>query len=176
MSSEKEPKGSVQTVLGKKLKLFCDGAGGVKQIAEALGIKPQQLQKYVRGAQKPGSDVLAGLKSQGCNISWLVDDQEPIGFQQKSLITPQSARKAGSFSRLAVGTAQRILRLPIEEISAQIDASPEEMQWWAEGSAAPSLRQLSQLFNMVVIAGAARCGGDVTPEAIPDLLQANSGR
>jgi transcriptional regulator with XRE-family HTH domain len=175
MSSEKEPMGSVQTVLGKKLKLFCDGAGGVKQIAEAIGIKPQQLQKYVRGAQKPGSDVLAGLKSQGCNISWLVDDQEPIGFQHESLITSQSARKTGAFSRLAVGAAQRILRLPIEEISAQIDSSPEEMMRWASGKAEPSFQQLAQLFNMVSIAGSARCG-DFTPDANPDLLQVNYGR
>lgn len=150
--------------------------GTMKAFAKALGMTAPALQGYLNGSRTPGKRVLAKLSDLGFDLSKL-DNSPNEEFRGVVGVRPSVRKREEVGSpRLAIGAAQRILRLPIEEISAQIDASPEEMQSWAAGSAAPSSRQLSQLFNLVAIAGAARCGGDVTPEAIPDLLQANSGR
>lgn len=154
MSSENEPISSCKAVLGKKLRLFCEGKSSVKDVAEALKIKPQQLQKYVRGEQRPGSEVLAGLKRLGCDVGWLVDDEEPIGFSARPTVA--SLANNDPVTPLAFPAAQALLGLPLETYAPQLEATPHQVNAWAEGIAFPTIQQLALLFNLVVVAGVAR--------------------
>ncbi len=42
------------------------------EIAEALGITPQALQKYLNGERLPMPDMLEKIGEMGCNINWLI--------------------------------------------------------------------------------------------------------
>ena len=50
--------------------------GSVKTFAEALGMKPPTLQVYLRGISEPGANILRKLKNLGCDINWLLSEEE----------------------------------------------------------------------------------------------------
>lgn len=67
-------------MFGEKIKTFGKTQfGSVKALAEAMGMLPQQLSTYISEVKKPGFDVLAKLKGLGCDMNWLIDDNNPIG-------------------------------------------------------------------------------------------------
>lgn len=66
--------------IGDKIRVFAENKGiTLAQLAELLGMKPQSLQVYVSGKSNPGSEILMKLKNLGCDINWLLseDDKPP---------------------------------------------------------------------------------------------------
>jgi transcriptional regulator with XRE-family HTH domain len=62
---------------GQRLRLFGvvrfgTASGSVKAFAEAISMKPSNLQKYLCGDREPGASVLARVADLGCNVHWLV--------------------------------------------------------------------------------------------------------
>lgn len=63
--------------LGEKLKEFgLRKFGSVSGFAEALKIKREQLYPYFTNDVSPGSDFLRKIKAMGCDINWLLSDEE----------------------------------------------------------------------------------------------------
>lgn len=163
MASENEPISSYRNVLGQKLRTFCEFKGSVRTVAEALQITPQQLQKYVRGAQKPGSDILAGLQRQGCNIDWLLDDQKPLSsfskFQAPALEEFSSHLEANEcpptmgsdHESLDWIGIEGVIGRKLEDIAYKFDATPQEVAVWRSGGA-PRLNQMGKILDLVVTA------------------------
>lgn len=101
-------------------------------------------------------------------IPRLSDDQLLYVLRGKSPVEEPS-----SLPPLALEAAQRILGMPLDVISTQVESTPLQVGKWVAGKAAPSARQLALLFNLVAIAGvASRCGGHAIPALSPDLRRA----
>jgi len=65
---------------GEKLKLFAiEKFGSLTNLANILGMSIGHLSQYVNGVNKPGMDFFAKLKDVGCDINWLLseDDKPP---------------------------------------------------------------------------------------------------
>ena len=62
---------------GEKLKLFAKkNFGSLTTLAKNLGMSIGHLSQYVNGVNKPGLDFLLKLKELGCDINWLLSDDE----------------------------------------------------------------------------------------------------
>lgn len=63
--------------IGDKIRLFAEAKGlSLAQLADLLGMKPQSLQVYISGKSNPGAEILQKLKNLGCDINWLLSDDD----------------------------------------------------------------------------------------------------
>jgi len=60
----------------EKLRIFAKKFGSVTSLADALGISQPSLSRYLSGEVKPGLDFLMKLKKLGCDINWLLSEEE----------------------------------------------------------------------------------------------------
>jgi transcriptional regulator with XRE-family HTH domain len=66
--------------IGEKIRFFAENKGiSLSELARLLGMKPQSLQVYLSGKSLPGSEILMKLRDLGCDINWLLseDDKSP---------------------------------------------------------------------------------------------------
>ncbi len=47
----------------------------IKIFAEAMDMKPPNLQKYMRGEREPGLGILQKLQGLGCSIDWVISGE-----------------------------------------------------------------------------------------------------
>ncbi len=63
--------------IGEKLKIFAKkNFGSVGKLAEALGMKTPSLYTYLNNDSIPGGIILKKLQDLGCDINWLLSDDE----------------------------------------------------------------------------------------------------
>lgn len=60
----------------EKLRIFAENFGSISALAEALGIAQPSLSRYLSGEVKPGLDFIMKLKDLGCDINWLLSDDD----------------------------------------------------------------------------------------------------
>lgn len=59
--------------IGSRLKLYAKArCGSVRRLAEELGMRPDNLQKYASDRHEPGAKLLQQLAAHGCNVHWLI--------------------------------------------------------------------------------------------------------
>lgn len=59
--------------IGNRLKQFASAQyGSVRQLAIAIGERPDNLQKYASGRHLCGARLLMKLVGAGCNVHWLL--------------------------------------------------------------------------------------------------------
>lgn len=62
---------------GEKLKYFAkEKFGSLTNLANALGMSIGHLSQYVNEINKPGMDFFLKLQNLGCDINWLLSDDE----------------------------------------------------------------------------------------------------
>jgi len=59
----------------------------IKKFAEALEVKPPNLQKYLNNKMFPGTPLLLKLESMGCDLNWLLTGKENLWGKIDSGIT-----------------------------------------------------------------------------------------
>lgn len=65
--------------LGEKIKIFGQKQfGSVTGLAGALGMSMQTLSHYVNDHSLPGTKILQKLLNLGCDLNWLLGDQQGI--------------------------------------------------------------------------------------------------
>lgn len=63
--------------IGEKLRFFAENyIGSVAKLAELLDMKPPSLYVYLNNESIPGGDILRKLKDLGCDINWLLSDDD----------------------------------------------------------------------------------------------------
>ncbi|MEJ5351946.1 MAG: helix-turn-helix transcriptional regulator [Melioribacteraceae bacterium] len=63
--------------IGEKIRFFAENSiGSVAKLAELLGMKPPSLYVYLNNESIPGGDILRKLKDLGCDINWLLSDDD----------------------------------------------------------------------------------------------------
>jgi len=63
--------------IGEKIRLFAEKQyGSVSILAELLGMKPPSLYVYLNNESIPGGEILKKLQDLGCDINWLLSDDD----------------------------------------------------------------------------------------------------
>jgi len=94
--------------IGEKLRFFAENyIGSVSKLAELLDMKPPSLYVYLNNESIPGGDILRKLKDLGCDINWLLtDDDKPPPETLESLqarlkqLEEENARLRDSIGRI----------------------------------------------------------------------------
>lgn len=94
---------------GQKLKLFAkEKYGSLTALASALDMTIGHISQYVNGHSKPGLDFLKKLNEVGCDINWLLtdDDRPPPEItdiaQQLKDLEEENKRLRGSIGTIGL--------------------------------------------------------------------------
>lgn len=136
-------------MFGDKLKAFAQKKYGAdKHLAAALGMSPQQLAAYTAEKRKPGFEILQKLAGIGCDISWILDDSKTIDELNDSLTFVKSEPEINGILDLA--GAIELSNTPASRLAQLVGVSPATFTAWENGTATPTVEELSRLFNQVV--------------------------
>lgn len=117
--------------------------GSLKGLADAMGIKPQNLNSYIKGEVKIGPKFLYRLKSVGFNDN--IDITLP---KNQNVILEKKENKA--IEGLDIKGAIALSNTPLERLAQLVGVAPATFAEWQNGTAAPTPDQLATLFNQVV--------------------------
>lgn len=63
--------------LGNKIKRFAlTQFGSISDFARVMGMSPSNINFYITGRRKPGADILNKMRELGCDINWLLSEEE----------------------------------------------------------------------------------------------------
>ncbi len=95
---------------GQKLKLFAKkNFGSLSALAENLGMSIGHLSQYVNGVNKPGFDFLSKLQTLGCDINWLLSDDENPPPETDALLKRRLAELEEENKRLRDSISRMVL-------------------------------------------------------------------
>lgn len=110
--------------------------GSLKELADAMGIKPQNLNTYLQGKVKIGPKFLKRLKNVGFDDN--IDD-----------VILQNVIKENSVN-IDLSGAIELSNTPASRLAQLVGVSPATFTAWQNGTATPTFDELSRLFNQVV--------------------------
>lgn len=110
--------------------------GSLKELADAMGIKPQNLNTYLQGKVKIGPKFLKRLKNVGFDDN--IDD-----------VILQNVIKESSVN-IDLSGAIELSNTPASRLAQLVGVSPATFTAWQNGTATPTVEELSRLFNQVV--------------------------
>ncbi len=96
--------------IGEKIRIFAEKKGfSLTLLAKSLDMKPQGLQVYLSGKSLPGSEILKKLQDLGCDINWLLSDDDKPPPETPELLSKkiqeleeENQRLRDSISQLAL--------------------------------------------------------------------------
>jgi hypothetical protein len=67
--------------IGKKIRDFGETKfSSINKFASAMEMSAPNLQQYLRGDREPGSPFLIKLKNLGCDMNWLLSEEDESGL------------------------------------------------------------------------------------------------
>ncbi|SHL80857.1 Transcriptional regulator, contains XRE-family HTH domain [Fibrobacter sp. UWOV1] len=160
-------------MFGDKIKAFAQKKYGAdKHLAAALGMSPQQLAAYTAEKRKPGFEILQKLAGLGCSVSWILDDDKTIDELNNSFnfVKGDSENKG----ILDLSGALELSNTPASRLAQLVGVSPATLDSWRQGTATPTVEELSRLFNQVVALALSSRHAATTPEAENPPTQATA--
>lgn len=148
----------------ENLRLFgSERFGSMQKLAEAMGVRPQNLNAYLKGDRKLGPKYIARLKEIGFkidntdNINCVIEDEKPLNID--------------------IAGAIELSNTPASRLAQLVGVSPATFAAWQNGTATPTVEELSRLFNQVVALAlssrhAATTQATAEPEAPPTAATA----
>lgn len=134
--------------------------GSLKELADAMGIKPQNLNTYLQGKVKIGPKFLKRLKNVGFDDN--IDD-----------VILQNVIKENSVN-IDLAGAIELSNTPANRLAQLVGVSPATLAAWQNGTATPTVEELSRLFNQVVALALSSRHAATTPEAENPPAQATA--
>lgn len=116
--------------------------GSMKNLAEAMGVKPQNLSAYLKGERKIGPKYWLRLKEIGFIIPENTDNTDCVS----SVIEESS-------SSIDIDGAIELSNTPAPRLAQLMGVSPATLDTWRTGASTPTLEQLVNLFNLTVALG-----------------------
>ena len=110
--------------------------GSMQKLAEAMGVRPQNLNAYLKGERKLGPKYVQRLKE--------------IGFDSANT---NCVINVTQNSPIDIKGAIALSNTPLERLAQLVGVAPAVLSSWQYGSATPTPTQLSTLFNLVVALG-----------------------
>ena len=109
--------------------------GSMQKLAEAMGVRPQNLSAYLKGDRKIGPKYILRLKE--------------IGFDLEHNNNTNCVIEKAKI-KLDIAGALELSNTPASRMAQLIGVTPATFAEWQNGTAAPTPDQLATLFNMVV--------------------------
>ncbi len=160
-------------MFGDKIKAFAQKKYGAdKHLAAALGMSPQQLAAYTAEKRKPGFEILQKLAGLGCSVSWILDDDKTIDELNNSFNLVKGDSENNGILDLA--GAIELSNTPASRLAQLVGVSPATFTAWQNGTATPTVEELSRLFNQVVALALSSRHAATTPEAENPPTQATA--
>ena len=160
-------------MFGDKIKAFAQKKYGAdKLLAAALGMSPQQLAAYTAEKRKPGFEILQKLAGLGCSVSWILDDDKTIDELNNSFNFVKGESENNGI--LDLSGAIELSNTPASRLAQLVGVSPATLDSWRQGSATPTVEELSRLFNQVVALALSSRHAATTPEAENPPAQATA--
>lgn len=122
--------------------------GSMQKLAEAMGVRPQNLNAYLKGERKLGPKYVQRLKE--------------IGFDSANT---NCVINVTQNSPIDIKGAIALSNTPLERLAQLVGVAPAVLSSWQDGSATPTPSQLSTLFNLVVALGLSAQSNRETKEA-----------
>jgi transcriptional regulator with XRE-family HTH domain len=122
--------------------------GSLKELADAMGIKPQNLNTYLQGKVKIGPKFLKRLKSVGFD-----EGIDNVILQNVIKSSSKAKNMSKNESFLDIAGALELSNTPAARMAQLVGVAPAVLSSWQDGSATPTPTQLSTLFNLVVALG-----------------------
>lgn len=110
--------------IGSRLKAYAKArCGSVKRLAEEIGVRPDNLQKYASGRNEPGAKLLLALARHGCNVHWLLTGEGPMLAEdlRKGGSAEQDQEILAVLKTAGIGDVERLKTL-LEELRNILDA------------------------------------------------------
>ena len=145
----------------ENLRLFgSERFGSMQKLAEAMGVRPQNLNAYLKGDRKLGPKYIARLKEIGFkidntdNTNCVIEDEKPLNID--------------------IAGAIELSNTPASRLAQLVGVSPATFAAWQNGTATPTVEELSRLFNQVVALALSSRHAATTPEAENPPAQATA--
>ena len=121
----------------ENLRLFgSERFGSMQKLAEAMGVRPQNLNAYLKGERKLGPKYIARLKE--------------IGFKIDNTDNTNCVIESEKCHEIDLSGAIELSNTPASRLAQLVGVSPATLAAWQNGTAAPTVEELSRLFNQVV--------------------------
>lgn len=121
----------------ENLRLFgSERFGSMQKLAEAMGVRPQNLNAYLKGERKLGPKYIARLKE--------------IGFKIDNTDNTNCVIKNEKCPEIDLSGAIELSNTPASRLAQLVGVSPATLAAWQNGTATPTVEELSRLFNQVV--------------------------
>ena len=96
--------------IGEKLRIFAKiKFGSVSKLAEALDMKTPSLYTYLNEESIPGGQLLKKLQNLGCDINWLLSDDENPPPETDALLKRRLAELEEENKRLRDSISRMVL-------------------------------------------------------------------
>ena len=143
--------------------------GSLKELADAMGIKPQNLNTYLQGKVKIGPKFLKRLKSVGFD-----EDIDNVILQNVIKSSSKAKNMSKNESFLDIAGALELSNTPASRLAQLVGVSPATLDSWQNGTATPTVEELSRLFHQVVALALSSRHAATTPEAENPPAQATA--
>lgn len=104
--------------IGRKIREFGESRfSSVKEFADALEMAPSNLQSYMRDDFGVGQKILKKLRSLGCDLNWLLDDndEKPVQISKEFYKLQTKLKKVSEEAAEYKSKLDKINRLTKEE-------------------------------------------------------------
>jgi len=110
---------------GEKLRFFAlEKFGSLTELANALGMSIGHLSQYVNEVNKPGMEFFLKLKDLGCDINWLLSDDDKPPPETNELLKAKIKELEEENERLRANIG-RLFLLAQEIVSEQKKKRPK---------------------------------------------------
>ena len=145
----------------ENLRLFgSERFGSMQKLAEAMGVRPQNLNAYLKGERKLGPKYIARLKE--------------IGFKIDNTDNTNCVIESEKYHEIDLAGAIELSNTPASRLAQLVGVSPATFTAWQNGTATPTIEELSRLFNQVVALALSSRHAATTPEAENPPTQATA--
>ena len=145
----------------ENLRLFgSERFGSMQKLAEAMGVRPQNLNAYLKGERKLGPKYIARLKE--------------IGFKIDNTDNTNCVIESEKYHEIDLAGASELSNTPASRLAQLVGVSPATFTAWQNGTATPTIEELSRLFNQVVALALSSRHAATTPEAENPPTQATA--
>lgn len=116
----------------------------IKNMADAMGISPPQLHAYLSGKRNFG----ASFREKLAEIGFFDDFCQEINEECQQ--TAKNKQSLSNSVNIDLAGAIELSNTPASRLAQLVGVSPATLDSWRQGTATPTVEELSRLFNQVV--------------------------
>lgn len=116
----------------------------IKNMADAMGISPPQLHAYLSGKRNFG----ASFREKLAEIGFFDDFCQEVNEERQQIA--ENKQSLSKSTNIDIPGALELSNTPASRLAQLVGVSPAILAAWQNGTATPTVEELSRLFNQVV--------------------------